>query len=372
MKTILSSRKRHYVAVISIFLIVLIMATLTVGMAGCGGGPIRIYTWFGLDKVRDNLGGSYILMNDLDSTSSATGYSPLASATANDGKGWDPIGSSDEFFTGTFDGQGYEIRDVVINRPARDRVGLFGAVDGGVVKNLGVVNATVTGQYDVGGLIGFNNYSYDTVSNCYFAGNVTGIYRVGGLVGYNIVSGVSNSYYTGNVTGDTEVGGLVGSNAAGLISDSYSTGSVTGTWKVGGLVGRNYDVTVTTSYSTSSVTGTKDVGGLVGLHDSEYLCVSNSYFMGNVTGDKCVGGLAGCSYAGVGNSYYDYDKVLINGENIITIGALFGEDFDQWLDNDKFLDVSERLYEEDDYYLISDVSDFKQLLAFGQNASLKF
>jgi hypothetical protein len=51
---------------------------------------------------------------------------------------------------------------------------------------------------------------------------------------------------------------------------------------------------------------------------------------------------------------------------------LFNEDFDQWLANDKFLNVNERLSQEDGYYLINDVSDFKQLLAFGQNASLKF
>jgi hypothetical protein len=36
------------------------------------------------------------------------------------------------------------------------------------------------------------------------------------------------------------------------------------------------------------------------------------------------------------------------------------------------LDVDERLSEESGYYVISDVDDFKQLLAFGQNGSLKF
>jgi hypothetical protein len=74
----------------------------------------------------------------------------------------------------------------------------------------------------------------------------------------------------------------------------------------------------------------------------------------------------------VRNSHYDYDAVLINGENIISIGALFDEDFDEWLANDKFLDVNERLSQEGDYYAINDISDFKQLLAFGQDASLKF
>jgi len=51
---------------------------------------------------------------------------------------------------------------------------------------------------------------------------------------------------------------------------------------------------------------------------------------------------------------------------------LSNEDFDQWLANGKFLDVDERLSQEDGYYVINDVSDFKRLLAFGQDGSLKF
>jgi len=74
----------------------------------------------------------------------------------------------------------------------------------------------------------------------------------------------------------------------------------------------------------------------------------------------------------VWHSYYNYDKVLINGETVITVGALFNEDFDQWLAQDKFLDVNERLSQEAGYYLIDNVRDFKQLLAFGQDGSLKF
>jgi hypothetical protein len=101
--------------------------------------------------------------------------------------------------------------------------------------------------------------------------------------------------------------------------------------------------------------------------------VSNSYSTGSLTGAWSMGGLVGANCPGtVNNSHYNYGEVLINGENIITIGALFGEDFEQWLDNDKFLDINERLSQEGGYYLINDVNDFKQLLAFGQNATLKF
>jgi hypothetical protein len=226
-------------------------------------------------------------MNDLDSTTA--GYEELASPTANEGQGWEPIvifvfDSGHYGLDGTFDGQGHEIRDLFINRGGR--VGLFGVVDyGGVIKDIGLVNVTVDGMSLVGGLVGEN----------------------GGTV--------SNSYSTGSVTGADMVGGLVGENG-GTISDSYSTGSVTGSEDVGGLVGQNW--------------GT------------------------------------------VSNSYYSYDEVLINGKNIVTIGALSDEDFDQWLARGRFLDVNERLSQENGHYLINNAGDFKQLLAFGQNATLKF
>ena len=103
--------------------------------------------------------------------------------------------------------------------------------------------------------------------------------------------------------------------------------------------------------------------------------VSDSYVSsGIVTGDGGLGGLVGASsHSGaVSNSYYNYHEVLINGQNMITIGALFSEDFDEWLANDMFLDVNERLSQEDGYYLIDDVDDFRQLLAFGQDGSLRF
>jgi hypothetical protein len=103
--------------------------------------------------------------------------------------------------------------------------------------------------------------------------------------------------------------------------------------------------------------------------------VSNCCVTGRVAGYGSVGGLVGqmgWNWGTVSNSYYRYDDVLINGKNLITIGALSKEDFEQWLASDKLLDVNERLTQEDDYYLINGISDFKQLLAFGQDDSLKF
>jgi len=293
MKVIPNSRRDHHLVKVCVFLVT---AALIVGMASCGpiSQNLEIGTWYDLDAVRNNLAGNYTLMNDLDSTTA--GYEALASPTANGGKGWEPIGTRSAPFTGSFNGQGYEIWDVFIDLPeepivplsSNECVGLFGAVDeGGRIEDIGVVNA--------------------------------------------------------DVTGFVSVGGLVGEIEHGTVSNSYFTGSVTGYQSVGGLVGRSYDGTVSNSYSTGSVTGDENVGGLVGW-----------------------------SWGDVSNSYYNYDEVLINGEKVITIGALFGEDFDQWLANDEFLDVNDRLSQENGYYVVNNIADFKELLAFGQDNSLKF
>ena len=73
--------------------------------------------------MRNNLGGNYILTVNLDENSE--GYDTYASSSANEGKGWLPIGTSGSKFTGRLEGNGYTISDLYINR---DTIygGLFG------------------------------------------------------------------------------------------------------------------------------------------------------------------------------------------------------------------------------------------------------
>ena len=314
MKTIPGLRKIQALTTLYVFLIA---AALIAGMAGCGDGGgynpppsqnLEIRTWYDLDAVRDNLEGNHTLMNDLNSTT--PGYEELASPAANGGQGWEPIGTSIPIcsfhsLTGAFDGQGYEIHDLYINRPDEDHVGLFGIAYGyvvdGVIQNVGLVNVTVTGNNSVGALAA----DCHTVSNSYSTGNVTGNKWVGGLMGIGV--NVSNSHFTGSVTGLEHVGGLLAYIGGGVpVSNSYATGSVTGVDKVGGLVGESSGGTVNNSYATGSVTGNNWVGGLVGWND--FATVSNSYSTGSVAGTTLVGGLVGQNVEGtVGNSFWDME-----------------------------------------------------------------
>lgn len=323
--------KRHFPARLGILLIAV---ALTSGMTGCGSAPdLEIRNWHDLSAITDNLGGHYFLMNDLDST--AAGYAELASTAANQGKGWQPIGTSDDPFTGNFDGQGHQISDMFINRPDESPVGLFGSVDaGGVIQNVRVVNADVTGEWAVGGLVGenrgdvYNSYSDGAVngtdcigglvggnagdvSSSYSAANVTGHWDIGGLVGCSDSYGtVSKSYSVGSVIGEWAVGGLMGGNVGGIVDKSYSTGNVTGEDYVGGLAGDNQG-TVSNSYSNSSVTGEWYVGGLVGDNDSSGI-VGNSYASGSVAGYSFIGGLVGSNWGTVSNSFWDIDSSGVN------------------------------------------------------------
>jgi hypothetical protein len=157
-------------------------------------------------------------------------------------KWWDFSGTP---FSGTFDGNGFAIRNLTI--AGEHHLGLFGEIaETAEVRALGVVNIRIAGTGGhIGGLAG---HSLGRVISCYSTGTVSGQNEVGGLVGWNgwgtvwhNRSTVTNSYSSCTVSGESRVGGLVGHNYGSVIR-SYSTGAVSGVeagWSVGGLVGEN-------------------------------------------------------------------------------------------------------------------------------------
>jgi hypothetical protein len=292
----------------------------------------EIWDWYDLDAIMDNLGGSYLLMHNLDSAS--VGYEELAGPTANGGRGWEPIGTSEPFspLVGSFDGQMYEIRNLFIDRPDEDSVGLFGIVDeGGMIKNVGVVSLNVTGRIGVGGLLG-NNWGGTVLNCCSSSSSVTGVEFVGGLIGMNDDGAVINSGSTGSVTGHLCTGGLVGGHWGGLVSNSYSAGNVTGQDGVGGLVGENHEGSIDGSYATGNVTGSWSVGGLLGENHGGR--VEDSYAVGGVTGAVFIGGLLGYNDGTVLSSYA---TVAVNGDEYV--GGLAGWNGWQGTVSDSFWDI---------------------------------
>ncbi len=321
--------------IVILSLILLSLAGLSAAFAGGNGSqgnPYLIANCTDLQNMSSNLSASYALNNSIDC--SGFDYN-------SDGKGFMPIGNYSDPFTGTFDGRNFTISNLYINRPEDYDVGLFdyvGDVSPASISNIGLINASITGGADTGGLIGESYYS--NISNSYVTGSVNGNKKnghAGGLIGESEGDIISNCYVTGSVNGNNDsnnVGGLIGNSYFSNISNSYATGSVNGNNKndnVGGLIGNSYFSNISNSYVTGNVTGnvSSDVGGLIGSSDSSN--IFNSYATGNVTGNVSsdVGGLIGSSY------FSNISKVYTTGSvtGDYDVGGLIGQSFGNTINN---------------------------------------
>lgn len=267
-----------------------------------GAQNTEINTWRDLERVRDNLNGTYHLGSDL--TPETEGYDQYAGPDANDGKGWDPIGQKTGF-EGTFNGKGYEIRGLYIDRPLEDNVGLFGYIgDDNVstkVENIYLLDVDITGDNRVGSLAGnVQGYSNDLIRNCQVRyGKVRGLYNVGGLVGdlrsLRSDDSSKNDPTVNRCFANVEVHGIDG-----------------GIGRFGGLVGCGEKSNILNSYTHSNVfaENARYVGGLTGNVFNNGTA-ENTYATGHVYGDTYVGGLVGAPLdltsedGEVINSYWD-------------------------------------------------------------------
>lgn len=182
----------------------------------------------------ETLSGHYILTNDIDLSS----YLAMGGDGYNDGKGWDPIGSYKDVtdgtatelaFNGTFDGNGYAISGLNINRTDEKayNAGLFGYVDSlALIKNL-TVRANMYTPMSVrsfSGVLAGNNQG--RIENCYVQGSITNYSGENLFKNLGVVCGTNGGEIVdtiayGTVTGDAYYGILAGSNE-GVIENCYS------------------------------------------------------------------------------------------------------------------------------------------------------
>jgi hypothetical protein len=162
---------------------------------------------------------------------------------------WTPIGNYEQKYTGTFDGNGKTITGLTIDQKETSFLGLIGYLgSGGKVQNLTLENVNLNGNWNVGGVVGYNNNG--TVTACTASGSINGKERVGGTVGCNYLGTVTACYNTSStVNGSYLIGGVVGQNNKGIVTACYNaSGSIYGEVTVGGVVGDNYTGTVTACY----------------------------------------------------------------------------------------------------------------------------
>ena len=153
------------------------------------------------------------------------------------GTGFTPIGKSwTLYFSGVFDGQNHEIRNLYVNSEF-DYIGLFGVVKHTTIMFLGVTgnvnsNASSSSRY-AGGIVGRMEDS--SISNCYNIADVSGkgTYNfVGGIAGSLVYGSISCCYNMGNISGSGSnycyVGGIAGNESYSSINNCYNTGYISG------------------------------------------------------------------------------------------------------------------------------------------------
>lgn len=215
---------------------------------------VPIYTIEDLYSVRNNLGGSYILMADID----------LSAATAEGGdwdymgNGWNPIGSGDVYgnnaFYGEFDGNGHKITGLridVITVPSGTStvyVGLFANVTGSV-KDLtisGDIRYNCSKNYYVGSIAAqcsgtiegcINQADVDGTASSYsaedgYVGGIVGCAKTGAKIVNCANSGDVKSYCVAEKTSalddnTNDAGGIAGNgDSSALIYQCYNTGNI--------------------------------------------------------------------------------------------------------------------------------------------------
>ena len=166
---------------------------------------------------------------------------------------WTPIGggTNNIKYMGTFDGNGYTVSGIYVNKPAFERAGFIGTLggtstsDSGHVMFLGIENSYIVGGEQVGGIVGRMNFSeVQQVFNR--KSYVKGTKYVGGIVGYKNNGWLYYSYNSGMVvSSEDRASGIAGYNA------NAST-SVIVSYNVGFLIAPNKGTTAGISTTANS------------------------------------------------------------------------------------------------------------------------
>jgi hypothetical protein len=280
--------------------IILILAA-SLMLAGCtpkkySGGTGKIYDPYKIATAEDLLsmaadtndyGAHFVLTEDIDLDPHQPGgkvftHAVISRDINNSGSDFDGVA-----FSGVFNGAGHKIVNLTINTYGKgnDYLGLFGCIEGGKVKNLGLVNLSIkggNGSYYIGGLAGCGNRA--SINNCSSRGAIIcgkNCDSVGGLLGDNCFGGIINCLSICDVTCgaySSNLGGIAGRNIGTINkcrSASIITGGTTSMW-LGGLVGSN-NGDIRNCSSTGTVTGG-----------------SYSYNLGELVGDNPNGTIVNC------------------------------------------------------------------------------
>jgi hypothetical protein len=240
--------------------------------------PYQISTWqnlYWLSQTPDEWNASFVQTKDIIFPDDINQW--------DNGKGWAPLGSSSEEFTGIYDGKGHSIKNLYINRQDLLNAGLFSYIYTAVIRNLGV-EGYVKGKDNVGMLVGYSKTS--NIENCYAIGEVIASGQQaysGGLVGVSINNSNIIYSYTKCILKpadpqDAITGGLVGINNESGISHSYSISKIeiAGSYS-DGFVGESVNAAgkYSRNFFDKDISGFNQATGATSLSTAEMKQVSN-------------------------------------------------------------------------------------------------
>ena len=230
---------------------------------------------------------------------------------------WIPIGTKEYPYSGVFDGNGYVIKGIYHSCKGdndlfvdESYIGLFGCVDGGQIKHLGIESGYIycAGKNgSIGGIVGYikNGDVVDCFNSAILISSLTDTRYgdgIGGIIGYGDNSNIERCFTTSSCSVISEKGqiGVDTGGIAGYISDSnlveccnkatvigYNNDS-----NIGGLAGTAYNTKISNCYNSGKIWARLSenieesairVGGLIGYLGGPYSVFRNCYNIGKVT-----------------------------------------------------------------------------------------
>jgi hypothetical protein len=288
---------------------------------GISSDPYNICTLTQLDEMASmtQTNKYYRLRRTIDATPTS-GW--------NSGAGW----NARNITMAQFDGNGYTIDGLFINRPSTGYIGLFAQTTGGAtptIKDLRLASINMTGGQRAGALCA---YCTGTFTRIFVSGSFTGDRYVGGLFGHFYNSGTMsltrirtnvtmNGYYfwRGQLAGQIDAGATVNKIITqGTVGFSGPTSS---NQYVGGVIGFS-NSSASDLLSTTNVPGGATMGGLIG-----YIGTNNSYLRNSVVAGDVVAsaGSTGFAIGYSGGSNFSVTNLTMLGNMTGTVsGYYFG------------------------------------------------
>lgn len=244
------------------------------------------------------LGRTFYLANDIDMTG-VTDYIPIGNDNANAAENR----ASGHRFSGTFDGQGYAIKNLVMTSDAEGviELGVFGTLKGAIVKNL-IIDSSCSFTYT----------------------GTSGGARVGSLAAK--IANQSDDGNKGAVNVETEEP-LFYSNIIENVKNEATVSTTAG--NAGGLVGvlfseTSHVVKISGVTVTANVTAKQSAGGIIGTMNGRHLEISNCGVQGDITAKYYAAGIVPST------EMANEDNQLISSiKNCTVIGTITANDVEK-------------------------------------------